>query len=333
MIPSRAIKAMKHQEESLAHAERNPIVFDTSDGGTGKTFVAILAFAKRRRDKKRKHGPLIVLAPKSLLETAWLNDIRRFAPDMKAEVAWAENREKVFAKDLDIYITNHDAVKWLNKQKAPFWKRFENGELMVDESTAYKHHSSQRSYAVFHISKKFKFKRCATATPNPGSITDVWHQVLLLDGGQRLGNSYYKFRAACCEPVERTFGARKQTDWIDKDGAEEAVFGMLADITIRHERKNCIDLPANHLYTVEFKLPKKIRSVYDLMFRNKVIPLIKGTEARKKAKEAGEAIDLKAHSLRLRQRRRAAGSGQRAHRAGSGPVRGAQASVGVLPLG
>ena len=57
-------KAFAHQTFSIKHNDKTPIVFDTSDPGTGKTYVRIASFAKRR---KRGGGCLLVLAPRSLL--------------------------------------------------------------------------------------------------------------------------------------------------------------------------------------------------------------------------------------------------------------------------
>lgn len=98
-----------------------------------------------------------MLATKSLLESAWKKDFNDFAPDMGVSVAFATNRDKAFQADADVFVTNHDAAKWLAKQSASFFKRFDT--LIIDESTAFKHHTSQRSKAVAKISKYFEFRR------------------------------------------------------------------------------------------------------------------------------------------------------------------------------
>lgn len=275
MIKSRAkalaVKAMAHQAVSLKHDAGTPIVFDMSDAGTGKTFVRIVSFAERRR--KRKTGPLIVLAPRSLLRAAWLADFAKFAPDMKVSVAEAANREKAFAEAADVYVTNHDAVKWLVAQKPAFWKRFEGGQLVIDESTAFKHHTSQRSKAVAKVAKRFERRCVMTATPTSNTILDLWHQVYILDEGQRLGNSFYGFRNAVCEPrqVGRSAHAVR---WEDKEGIEQAVYGLIEDITIRHKREDCIDIPATQIYTMPYQLTPKQRKLYDQLEADQILPLL-----------------------------------------------------------
>ncbi len=261
---------MAHQKVSLAHDKTTPIVFDTSDPGTGKTAVRIWSYAERRR--KRRAGCLLILAPRSLLTSAWANDFEKFAPDMKVSVATAENREKAFAAEADVYITNVDAVKWLAMKPKGFLAKFT--DLVIDESPAYKHHASQRSRAAAKISKYFKHRACLTGTPNGNTICDVWHQALLLDGGQRLGPSFYAFRVSVSVP-EQVGRKAEAVRWVDKDGAEEAVFGLLADITVRHKFEDCVDIPPHSQQVIAYKLPPKVRKVYDQMERDHLLPLLK----------------------------------------------------------
>lgn len=205
---------------------------------------------------------MLVLAPRSLLRSVWVNDIAKFAPQLTVSVADAANRAAAFEADCDVYVTNVDAAKWLAEQKPAFFKRF--SELVIDESTAYKHHTSQRSKAMAKIAKHFEYRCCMTGTPNSNSITDIWHQAYILDEGKRLGFSFYKFRDAVCTPnqVGRSAQAIR---WVDKDGAEEAVFGLLSDIVIRHKFEDCVDIPPNHRYSIDYDLtPKQMRAYLEM---------------------------------------------------------------------
>lgn len=260
-------KPMTHQVVSIKHNDKSNIVFDVSDPGTGKTFVRIIGFAKRR---KAGGGCLLVLAPRSLLRSVWVNDIAKFAPSLRVSVADANNREAAFAEDADVYITNVDAVKWLAERKPAFFARF--SELVVDESTAYKHHTSQRSKAAAKIAKHFKYRCCMTGTPNGNTITDIWHQVQILDEGKRLGFSFYKFRDAVCQPTQVGRSAQA-IRWNDKEGAEEAVFGLLSDIVIRHKFEECTDIPANHVYSVDYDLTAKQMRAYFEMEQTQMLTL------------------------------------------------------------
>ena len=114
------------------------------------------------------------------------------------------------------------------------------------------------------IVKHFPIKRLMSGTPNSRSVTDLWHQVFLLDGGQRLGKSFFGFRNSVCDPVQ--VGPNpNMCQWVDREHAADAVFALLSDLTIRHKFENCVDIPENHSYAVSFKLPPKLRKAYEQM--------------------------------------------------------------------
>lgn len=253
----KSAKAMKHQVASIKFMSGKPAVFDMSDPGTGKTFVEIEDFVSRR---KKKGECALVLGTKSILTAAWANDIRKFAPHLKVSVAYASNRKEAMAKDADIYVTNHDAVKDLLKYPASFWKKFDT--IIIDESTAFKHHTSQRSKAISKLAKHFKYRRCMSGTPTSNGICDIWHQVFILDGGKRLGGSFFGFRSACCIPTQ-TGPSTQHLKWEDKPGIEDAVISLISDITIRHRFEDCVDIPENHKYSIATELSPKHRKIYD----------------------------------------------------------------------
>jgi len=270
-VTPKPIKPFAHQLVSIKHNDKSKLVFDLSDAGTGKTYVRIAGFAKRRAAGGKC---LLVIAPRSLLRSVWFNDFRKFAPHLKVVIANADNREKAFAEDADVYVTNTDAAKWLGAQKKPFFARF--GELAIDESTAFKHHTSQRSKAMVKVARHFEYICCMTATPNSNTICDIWHQAMLLDAGKRLGNSFFKFRDTVCTPVQ--VGRQAQmVKWHDREGAEEAVFGLLGDIVIRHKFDDCVDIPANHQYAVDYDLTAKQLKTYLEMEQTQMLSLSKTT--------------------------------------------------------
>ena len=260
-----------HQRKDTEFCLNNPRVLDLSDPGCGKTRVQIDTFATRRRDGG---GCALVICPKSLMRAAWENDFRKFAPDITVSVAPAGKRDAAFERDADVYVINVDAVSWLEKQKPKFFLRFDT--LIIDEITAFKHGTSQRSRSLNKIKKHFTYRYGLTGTPNSRSITDVWHPVLIIDDGKRLGTSFYAFRSATCAP-EQVGPQPNMVKWVDKPGAEEAVSGLLADITVRNVFEECHDIPANTMNTVPFYMSAKQAKVYQQMEKN-TIALVNGNE-------------------------------------------------------
>lgn len=247
----------KHQTQTHNLLMSQNEVMDTSDPGTGKTRGHLEAFADRRSQGSR--GALVV-APKSLLQSAWGNDIDKFRPEMSYICAYANNRAKAFEQDTDFHITNTDAVKWLAKQPAKFFRRYDT--LIIDECTSFKHRTSARSKAINKIKKYFKYRTGLTGTPNSNTITDLWHQIFLLDDGQRLGKSFFQFRNSVCFP-NQCGPMANHVKWEDKPGVEEAVAGLLAGMTIRHVFEECMDIPPNQQSTMVYEIPPKLRRQYE----------------------------------------------------------------------
>lgn len=260
-----------HQKEDIDFELKHDVVFDTSDPGTGKTRTRLEAYSRRRA---KGAGALLVIAPKSLLRSAWEQDCQKFTPWLNISCAYAENREKAFAASADIYVTNHDAVKWLAKQPPSFFKKF--SDLVIDESSAFKHHTSDRSKALNKIKKYFKKRTLMSGTPASNSITDMWNQAFVLDDGKRLGPSFYAFRGAVQLPEQ--IGPRpNMVKWVDREGSEDAVASLLRDITIRHIFEECHDIPANHNYVVPYELGAKALKAYGVMEEDAVVKLKTGT--------------------------------------------------------
>jgi SNF2 family DNA or RNA helicase len=250
----------EHQTTTMDLLRAENRVLDLSDPGTGKTRPALGAYVERASTSGKR---CLVLAPKSILQPAWGDDIDKFFPGVKYRIAYASNRKKALDSDADIIITNHDAVRWLTKNTTKsYWRDFDT--IIADESTAYKNYQSQRSKAVYMLAKSFDFREILTGTINPKSILDVWHQAKIVDDGERLGSSYWKFRSAVCEPVQ-VGPDPTMVEWRDKEGAEYAVFDLLEDITIRHKFEDCNDIPPNKVTEYFVELPPKLRTQYNDM--------------------------------------------------------------------
>tara|TARA_B110000211_G_C14085847_1_gene556655 strand:- start:2880 stop:4202 length:1323 start_codon:yes stop_codon:yes gene_type:complete len=242
------MKLFEHQVETINFLAANNRAFITSDPGTGKTRCII----EHMRAEKSK-GKALVFAPKSILFPSWAQDILKFAPELTYRIADAKNRREAFEDDVNVVLTNHDAARWL-KDNTEVLDQF--NFICIDESTAFKKPTSQRSKAMARIISFFDKRVLMTGTPNPNGIIDLWHQVKLVDDGKRLGTSYWKFRAST--HTQNSQGAF--TIWEEKEHIQEAVYGLMHDINIRHKFEDCIDIPANSVHTIKFELsPRHMR--------------------------------------------------------------------------
>ena len=253
-----------HQQKTTDFIVDTKQCLITSDPGTGKTRACLDAHVILG-------GKTLVLAPLSILEAAWGEDIKKFQPDIKYGVAYAKNREKIFKQtDLDMVITNFEAVKFLSKN-TQYCKQFNT--IIIDEFTAFKNRTAKRSKNLKNIIPHFTNRIAMSGTPNSNTILDIWHPTLLIDNGQRLGARFYAFRHQVCTPRFNGFA----NEWIDKPGAEDAVAKQLSDISIRYELKDCIDLPDNIKRTVVTKLTPQVQKMYNTLAEESVLYTKLGT--------------------------------------------------------
>lgn len=251
------MKPFEHQKVTTDFINNNPRCLITSDPGTGKTRSVLDAIVNRGTRT-------LVLAPLSILEASWGDDIEKFTPDLTYSIAYAKNREKAFLGTEDVVITNHDAVKWIAKN---YHVLCGFDTLVIDEFTAFKNQSSQRSKACRKIAEAFTHRIAMSGTPNSNGILDVWHPALIIDDGERLGRRFYSFRASVCTPKFNGFA----NEWVQKDDAEEVVAAALSDINIRYELTECLDMPEQSVQTMYVSLPKKIMQQYRQLSEDSVL--------------------------------------------------------------
>jgi len=223
--------AYDHQLATSDFITHKGTVYIGSDPGTGKTRSCLDAIV-------RLNQKALVIAPKGILQSAWIADAAIFTPSLKVVACYASNRVKAFQQNADVYVTNHDATKWLAENP---WAYKNCRVLIMDEVTAYKNKDAIRSRAMAQVSRHFETRVAMCGTPMPQGLLDIWHQIYLLDEGQRLGRSFFAFRNATHVPVPKPGTAH--IGWEEKPGAREAVADMFADIFIRYELENCIDMP------------------------------------------------------------------------------------------
>lgn len=234
---------------------------DLSDPGTGKTAAHLALYARRAG-----RGRCLVTCPSTLMESAWASDIERFFPELTYTLAYADRRFEAFDIDSDIVIMNVDGVKALTKKfpRTPQLRKFlrDFDHLIMDEVEAYKHGSSARSRAMLKVSREIDYRFGLSATPNPQSVTELWHPTMLVDRGKRLGTSFSAFRNAMQTPVQIGPGAN-HLRWEDKPQANEIVQIMLDDIMVRHAFEEVMtDVPPNHVDTKFIRLPLRLMQKY-----------------------------------------------------------------------
>lgn len=266
--------AWPHQTETLKFSAKQPLIMDTSDPGTGKTFAHIVSYANDLLDGKA--GRCLVVAPLTLLTAAWASDIERFTPHLSWSVASAGKRKAAFDASSDIVLINIDGI---NDVQEPWLKGFTH--LIIDEFTAYKHGSARRTKKMMKLSKlkSITHKRLLSGTPNPKSVTELWAPMYILDGGKSLGTSFSAFRNAV-QTSTQVGPSPGMRSWKDKPGITETVFHMIKQHVIRHEfEKVMTHVPANHKRYITFNLSPKALAAYKKLETEAILAFEDGSVA------------------------------------------------------
>lgn len=258
----------KHQVYTKDKFSRTRCGYDMSDPGTGKTVTHLSIYNDRETA-----GRALVLCPKTLMRSAWGNDIDRFFPHLTYSIADAQNRFAAFAQDTDLVIMNVDGIKDIAAVKEAAMLLSEFDHLIIDEVTAYKNPSSQRSRAIAKLSKQFSWRFGLSGTPCPISVTELWHPMLILDGGERLGKSFHRFRNSMQIPTQVGPKAN-HLRWDDREDAHDIAMHLLRDVTVRHAFEEVmLDVPENHVDTKLFSPYSKLMRLYEELKANSIMRL------------------------------------------------------------
>ena len=111
--------------------------------------------------------------------------------------------------------------------------------------------------------------------PAPNGLLDLWSQVYLLDGGERLGKTLTVYRDTYFNPGRR--GPQGVVyEWIPKEGAEEAIYKKLEGLCISMDSKDHLELPDRLFIPQEVELPQEARGMYQTMRRDMLLPFRDG---------------------------------------------------------
>ncbi len=154
---------------TLAHYRFGGILAD--DMGLGKTLQSI-AYLVSALSEIRNHGqPAIIVCPASLSYN-WLNELRKFAPEIRAVVADGDKTERgrILAKisEIDVLITSYPLLR---RDVDAYAERYFH-TLILDEAQAVKNYATQTAQSVKALQARYRF--ALTGTPIENSLEELW---------------------------------------------------------------------------------------------------------------------------------------------------------------
>lgn len=239
------------------------------DMGMGKT-VSTLTAIDELKYNYLEVDRVLVIAPLRVVKDTWAQEVEKWNHLSHLTVSLVtgtpQQREKALAVDADIYVTNKENTKYICEKYRKDWP-FDM--LVIDELSTFKNSSSQR----FKILKKQMplVKRFVglTGTPSPNNLMDIWSQIYLIDGGERLGKTVTKFKQNYFYPTHQL--SEHIFNWELKIGAKDEIYNQISDITVSMESKDYLKMPERIDSVHEMKLSKKERALYDQLKHDMII--------------------------------------------------------------
>ena len=242
--------------------------------GLGKTVITLTAINDLMFDYFEV-SKVLIIAPLRVAENVWGAEIEKWDHLKHLRISKVlgskEKRIEALGAAADIYIINRENTKWLvdyYKTKWPF------DMVVLDELSSFKSHQAQRFRALKKVRPLIKRIVGLTGTPAPNGLIDLWSQIYLLDGGQRLGKTITGYR-------ERYFTPDKRNRHVIftyklREGAEDAIYKKISDICISMKNRDYLNIPERIDNIVPVTLPPNIMKQYRQLEQDLLLPLLEG---------------------------------------------------------
>lgn len=221
-----------HQKITADFLTQNTRAFCFNEQGTGKTASVIWAADYLMRLGLIKR--VLVVCPLSIVQSAWQNDLFKFAVHRSVDVAYgsSDKRNKIINSRAEFVIINYDgipAVAEAIKDTSTF------DLIVIDEANAYKNVQTKRWKTMRKLITPDTWLWMLTGTPAAQSPVDAYGLAKLCVPGKAP-----RFLGDYRESVMLKLGMYR---WIPRPDAKDTVFAMLQP-AIRFEKSQCLDLPA-----------------------------------------------------------------------------------------
>jgi SNF2 family DNA or RNA helicase len=245
-------KPFAHQITTASFLTLHRRAFCFNEQGTGKTASVIWA-----ADYLMKLGfirRVLVICPLSIMQSAWQDDLFKFAMHRSCDVAYGtpDKRKKIIDSHAEFVIVNFDGVEIVINDIIAN----EFDLIVIDEANAYKNVSTRRWKTIQKLINPQRWLWMLTGTPASQSPEDAYGLAKLM----------------CPDRVPRFFGSWRdkvmwrvsQFRWIPRDNASQTVHEALQP-AIRFTKKECLDLPDMTYETREIPLTKQQERYYKQM--------------------------------------------------------------------
>lgn len=246
-------KPFDHQKKTAAFLTLHRKAFCFNEQGTGKTSSVIWA-----ADYLMNIGIIkrvLVICPLSIMQSAWQNDLFKFAMHRTCTVAHSYSREKrieAIGGGAEFVIINFDGTEIVFDalEAADF------DLVVIDECNALKNPSTKRWKTINKLIKPKTWLWMLTGTPAAQSPVDAYGLAKLVNP-----SGVPKFSGAFKDMVMQRI---TQFKWIPRPRSEQIVHQVLQP-AIRFTKEECLDLPDITYTTREVPLTAQQKKYYKMI--------------------------------------------------------------------
>lgn len=244
--------------------------------GLGKTVITLTALEDMIYNSFEV-DKVLVIAPLRVAEDTWSRESAKWEHLKHLRISkilgTPAQRRAALAAEADIYIINRENVVWLCDELSVAGGWFFDA-VVIDELSSFKSPKAQRFKALRKYITRSRRVIGLTGTPAPNGLIDLWSQIYLLDGGERLGRTVTGYRERFFLPDKRN-----QTtifSYKPKDGADKAIWDRLSDICVSMRAEDWLTLPERIDNVVTVRMTDKQRAAYEKFEREQYIQFIEG---------------------------------------------------------
>lgn len=260
------------------HVYENPYSALFMDMGLGKT-ISILTILHRLICEDLEIEKVLVIAPKRVVDSVWTQEAKKWKHTKNFKIVKVagtpKKRMEALNQQADIYLLGRDNVAWLCGLYGGLMLPFDM--LVIDESSSFKNPKSIRFKALRKVRTSFKRIVLLTGTPAPKGLIDLWAQLFLLDGGERLGKFVTEYRRKYFKPNQRNGHTVFNYKLLKQ--SEEKIYSKIEDICISMNAKELgLQLPELVVNPIQIKFDSRLQEQYNEFEKNSVLELFEDVE-------------------------------------------------------
>ena len=249
------------------------------DMGLGKTIITLTALRDLMLDDV-SISKVLVIAPLRVARDTWPAEVEKWDHlsdlDVSVIVGTAKERTAALNHSAMIYVVNRENVKWLVEYYEKNGLSWDFDCIVIDELSSFKNYQSQRFKWLRKVRPFVKRWIGLTGTPTSNGLMDLWAEIGILDGGERLGRFIGRYRDAYFKPGSMNPSTGVVFSYIPRPGAEEQIYDRISDMTISMKALDYLDMPECVYVDHKVEMSEPERRLYDQLKKDLIIPLEDG---------------------------------------------------------